>query len=230
MNIYKKQGKVIALVLACARMSFQKCRYFEWIYNAIGNFMACINFIESAKENKEVILQKWVDVFYSAYPLGSSGFVRTSKDRFTNPIGIITQSSLTVLYDAVLGDDVEPQKVQEALFDLIQLRAVQDMTPSKAVGPLAQLKLILKQEVYQSCLVACLEKSKDLKGAQALFDDFFIVEARIESLLLMAFDYYASDREKIFNLRVEEIHRNQSQLVRWAKVREEKLQTNHKEA
>lgn len=182
-----------------------------------------MSFTEFAKKNKDTLLQKWVDVFYSAYPLGSSGFVRTSKDKFTNPIGIITQSSLNVLYDAVIGEDIEPESVKNALAKLIELRAVQEMSPSRAVGPLVQMKHIFKQEVYQ----ACLEESKDSKSLQQLFDDYFIVEARIESLLFMAFDLYSGDREKIFNLRVEEIHRSQSQLVRWAKVHEKKLQTNH---
>lgn len=180
---------------------------------------------ELAKENKEILLQKWMDVFYNAYPLGSTGFVRTSKDEFTNPIGIITEKSLDVLFDAVIGLEVEPQNVHEAIDKLIQLRAVQDMSPSKAVGPLAQIKLILKDGPFQ----ACLKENKDSRRLPYLFEDFFIVEARVDSLILMALDMYSRDREKIFNLRVEEIHRNQSQLVRWAKVREEKLNTNHKE-
>lgn len=180
---------------------------------------------EFAKENKEVLLQKWVDVFYNAYPLGSTGFVRTSTDEFTNPIGLITQKSLDVLFDAVIGLDVEPKAVHDALDKLIQLRAVQDMSPSKAVGPLAQIKLILKQDPFQ----ACLKENKDSRRLSFLFEDFFIVEARVDSLILMALDLYSRDREKIFNLRVEEIHRNQSQLVRWAKVREDKLHTNHNE-
>lgn len=180
-------------------------------------------FIEKAKADKNTLLQKWIDVFYSAYPLGSTGFVRTSKDNFTNPIGFVTQNSLDVLYDAVLGDDVDPAKVGTALAELVQLRAIQNMTPSKAVGPLTQLKSILKKEV----LSVCMKKNNDSKMLEKLFDEYFIVDARIDTLVLMALDLYSGNREKIFNLRVEEIHRSQSQVVRWAKMREEKLKTNH---
>lgn len=180
-------------------------------------------FIEKAKADKNILLQKWIDMFFSAYPLGSSGFVRTSKDKFTNPIGFVTQVSLEILYDAVLGDDVSPTKVNDALIELVQLRAIQAMTPSKAVGPLGQIKMLLKQDV----LLACMKENNDSKNLKKLFDDYFIVDARIDALLLMALDLYASKREKVCNLRIEEIHRNQSQVVRWAKLREEKLKTNH---
>ena len=180
-------------------------------------------FIEKAKADKEILLQKWVDMFYCAYPLGSTGFVRTSKDNFTNPIGFVTQTSLNILYDAVIGDDVDPAKVHNALAELVQLRAIQNMTPAKAVGPLGQMKSLLKQEV----LAECMKKNKDSKMLEKLFDEYFIVDARIDALLLMALDLYSSNREKVFNLRVEEIHRSQSQVVRWAKRREENLTTNH---
>ena len=180
-------------------------------------------FLEKIKTDKSILLQKWVDMFYGAYPLGSSGFVRTSKDKFTNPIGLITQTSLDTLYDAVIGEDIDPQKVSAALTEIVQLRAIQSMTPSKAVGPLVQLKMIFKQDV----LSTCIEKSNDSKSSKQLLDDYFIVDARIDALLLMSLDFYSSDREKVFNLRVEEIHRSQSQVVRWAKLREEKIKTNH---
>ncbi len=54
-----------------------------------------------------------------------------------------------------------------------------------------------------------------------------MVAARIDGLLLVSLDLYAEDRERVYNLRVEEIHRSQSQVVRWAKLREEKMSTNH---
>lgn len=180
-------------------------------------------FIEKAKADKATLLQKWVDMLYCAYPLGSSGFVRTSKDNFTNPIGFVTQTSLNILYDAIIGDDVDPAKVSAALTELVQLRAIQNMTPSKAVGPLTQLKSLLKQEV----LSVCMKENKDSKMLEKLFDEYFIVDTRIDTLFLMALDLYSGNREKVFNLRVEEIHRSQSQVVRWAKMREEKLKTNH---
>ena len=72
-----------------------------------------------------------------------------------------------------------------------------------------------------------VKENKDSKVLQELMNDFFMVESRIDSLLLLSLDMYAADREKVYQLRVEEVHRSQSQVVRWAKLREEKLTTNH---
>lgn len=180
-------------------------------------------FNERVKRDKAVLLQKWVDKYYAAYPLGSTGFVRTSTDRFKNPIGIITQTSLNTLYDAVIGEDIELADVHNALNELIKLRAIQEMPASRAVGPMAQLKSLFKEEVFDELV----KENKDLKVLQEIFEEFFMVAARIDGLLLVSLDLYAEDREKVYNLRVEEIHRSQSQVVRWAKLREEKMSTNH---
>ncbi len=176
-----------------------------------------------AKEDKKILLTKWTDFFYKAYPLGSTGFVRSSTDEFANPVGHITTTSLDLLLDAVIGQSVDPQKVQDALVELIQLRAIQKMSPSQAVGPLVQLKKIIKEDVFS----ICVKENKELKGLNKLFDEYFIMEARVDSLFLMALDLYAAHKERVFNLRVEEVHRSQSQIVRWAKLDEEKRNSNH---
>lgn len=54
----------------------------------------------------------------------------------------------------------------------------------------------------------------------ARLNEYLAVESRVDSLGLMALDLYAGDREKVFNLRVEEIKRSQSQVVRWATLRQ----------
>lgn len=180
-------------------------------------------FTDKVKQEKEVLLQKWVDKYYAAYPLGSTGFIRTSTDRFKNPIGIITQTSLNTLYDAAIGEDIELNDVHKALSELVQLRAIQEMPPSRAVGPMAQLKTLFKEEVFD----ILVKDNKDPKILQEIFAEFFTVGARIDSLLLLSLDLYSADRERVFNLRVEEIHRSQSQITRWAKLREEKMSTNN---
>lgn len=180
-------------------------------------------FADKIKQEKDTLLQKWVDKYYAAYPLGSTGFIRTSTDKFKNPIGIITQTSLSTLYDAAIGEDIEFSDVHNALNELVKLRAVQEMPPSRAVGPMAQLKTLFKEEVFDSLV----KNNNNSKVLQEIFEGFFTVAARIDSLLLLSMDLYSADREKVFNLRVEEIHRSQSQITRWAKLREEKMSTNN---
>lgn len=171
-----------------------------------------MNITELCNKQRDTLLPRWVELFFAGYPLDGSGFLRTQNDPFANPVGRITREALAVLYDAVAGNDTEPETVRGAMDELMRLRAVQDMPPSKAVGPLYLLKPLLRQNILPEYL------GQDAAGAERLAG-YLAVESRVDSLGLMALDLYAGAREKVFNLRVEEIKRSQSQVVRWAKLR-----------
>ena len=184
-----------------------------------------MNVTEICVARREELLGAWAEKFISSYPLQSAGFVRTSTDPFANPVGQTIRASLGVLFDAVIGLDASPREVKAALNDLIRLRAVQDFTPSQAVGPLFLLKDIMRAVL----LGPDPAKSKDKKEqsgredatrvclpAGEILDGCFEAAARLDSLALLALDLYAADRERIFRMRVDEVKRAQSSLLRWA--------------
>ena len=175
-----------------------------------------MNITELCNERRATLLPRWTELFFAAYPLDGPGFLRTQTDPFANPVGRIVRESLPVLYDAAAGNDVEPDAVHAALADLMRLRAVQDMPPAKAVGPVFLLKTLLREAVLPEFV------RQDAGGGNtvARLNEYLAVESRVDSLGLMALDLYAGDREKVFNLRVEEIKRSQSQVVRWATLRQ----------
>ena len=107
---------------------------------------------ELCSSRRDVLVDRWVNRFFASYPLDSKGFMRTSRDRFANPVGETTRMAAGVLFNAVIGMDAEPETVKGALHDLIWIRAVQDMPPSKAVGALYLLKELLRAEVLPECL------------------------------------------------------------------------------
>jgi hypothetical protein len=94
------------------------------------------------------------------------------------------------------------------------VRAVQDMQPSKAVGALYLLKEILRSEIMPECL-----KSEN-SGAKVL-NEYLAMESRVDTLGLMALDMYSEARERVFRIRVEEVKRSQSAVIRLAKLRRE---------
>ena len=167
-----------------------------------------MNITELCNERRATLLPRWTELFFAAYPLDGPGFLRTQTDPFANPVGRIVRESLPVLYDAAAGNDVEPDAVHAALADLMRLRAVQDMPPAKAVGPVFLLKTLLREAVLPEFV------RQDTGGGNtvARLNEYLAVESRVDSLGLMALDLYAGDREKVFNLRVEEIKRSQSQV------------------
>lgn len=166
---------------------------------------------------RDVLVERWVNRFFSSYPLDSKGFMRTSRDRFANPVGETTRMAAGVLFNAVIGMDAEPETVKGALHDLIWIRAVQDMPPSKAVGALCLLKELLRAEVLPECL-------KPEHAGTGVLNDYLAMESRLDTLGLMALDMYSEARERVFRIRVEEVKRSQSQVIRLAKLRREQAE------
>ncbi|WP_295638169.1 RsbRD N-terminal domain-containing protein [uncultured Mailhella sp.] len=173
---------------------------------------------ELCSNRREALVDRWVNRFFASYPLDSKGFMRTSRDRFANPVGETTRRSASVLFDAVIGMDTEPDIVKQALHDLIWVRAVQDMPPSKAVGALYLLKEILRSEVLPECL-------KPENSGPEILKAYLDVESRLDTLGLLALDMYSDARERVFRIRVEEVKRSQSQVIRLAKLRREQAES-----
>ena len=173
-----------------------------------------MDIIELCSSQRDVLVDRWVNRFFSSYPLDSSGFMRTSRDRFANPVGETTRIAAAVLFDAVIGKDAGAESVKTALHVLVWVRAVQDMPPSKAVGALFLLKDLLRSEILPKCL------KPDLSGTAAL-NEYLAMESRVDTLGLMALDMYAEARERVFRVRVEEVKRSQSAVIRLAKLRRE---------
>lgn len=121
-----------------------------------------------------------------------------------------------MLFDAVIGLDASPRQVKAALDDLIRLRAVQDFTPSQAVGPLFLLKDILRTALLDPGFRRTERQDGPVRprgtpprrpSAGEILDGCFEAEARLDSLALLALDLYAADRERIFRMRVDEVKR-----------------------
>ena len=172
-----------------------------------------MNITEVCCSRRETIVDKWVNGFFASYPLDSKGFMRTSRDRFANPVGETTRIAAAILFDAVTGKDCEPETVKQALHDLVWVRAVQDMPPSKAIGALYLLKQLLREEILPECLKP--------DAATGTLNEYLDMESRIDTLGLMALDLYSAARERVFRIRVEEVKRSQSQIIRLAGLRRE---------
>ena len=153
---------------------------------------------------REQAIQKWTDAVFALYPFETTGFIRTKKDQFANPVGFATREAAAVLFDVVSGADVDTENVHEALGALVRIRAVQDMRPDQAVGVLFLFKPILR-ELF---LVDMLTEGR--------LNDYLEMESRVDSLALVAFNMYIGDRERVYAERVAEQRRGDSQLRRWA--------------
>lgn len=159
------------------------------MHRGVVRFMKLENLL---LQKRPAILERWLDLLFETYPAESSNFLKRKKGRFINPVGDTITQEMGSLYDELLlGWD--PEKISIFLDKIVRIRAVQEFSPSKALAFIYQLKHVVREEV---------EQEVRNEGIQEKLADF---EARIDDLALLGFDLYVKCREKIFELRANEI-------------------------
>jgi len=153
-------------------------------------------------QKKSPIVKKWCDVVLSTYPQESQKFLK-QKDRFANPIGNAIFKGIESLYDKLL-QDADCDKISLSLDEIIRVRAVQDFSPSRAVGFVFGLKKIIREELANE-----LQQN-------VVSEEWATFESRIDGLSLLCFDIYAQCRQKISDIRVNEVKNQSARLLKMA--------------
>ena len=145
---------------------------------------------EALQNNRYKIVDKWVDYTLATYQ--SSDFFRSEKDSFSNPIGSAVREALKKLF-ALLSKGADPAEFKQPLALIMHLRSVQEFTPSQAVAPLNAVKHITRE---------VLGSDKETKD---FITDLYDFEFAVDLAMLAAFDLYMECREKIYQIRLNEI-------------------------
>jgi hypothetical protein len=140
---------------------------------------------------KSRILDKWFDLILSTYPADAAQFFR-SKSTFTNPVGHTISQGIEDIFDGLVSG-AQLEQYRPFLDNIIRVRAVQDFTASKAVAFVFHLKTAVR--------AVCLQKT----ASQGLLDELLALELRIDELSLMAFDIFMQCREKLYDLKANEL-------------------------
>lgn len=165
--------------------------------------------LEILRGYKKEVASRWVEAVFATYPLETTGFLRTKNDPFTNPVAHMTREAAATLYDAMIGEDVEPEMVKAALERFVKLRAVQKFAPSQNMAVFYLMKPIIREMI----LPVMREKGQ--------LDAYLAMESRLDTLALLAFDIYTAARETVAESRIREIRNQHAQLARWASRLEE---------
>lgn len=160
-----------------------------------------MNLIDILIEKKEKILERWFDASVENYHEDTAKFLKHQKDPFANPVGSITYNSLDKIFDALISDSDHKDIIMKHLDSVIRVRAVQGFTPSEALSFISRLKSILREELSE------LIKRHDLIEDLGRFDD------KIDTLILNAFDIYMKCREKIYDLKANELRNMTFKLI-----------------
>ena len=138
---------------------------------------------------KEAIVGKWLTRVIDTYPPETARFLRSQKDPFANPVGQATRQSLNTLVE-LLNAESDEAAARAALDPVIRVRAIQAFSPAQAVGFVFELKSILRE-----CLSPASQNS----------EEWVSLDGRIDQLALVAFDIYMLCREKIYELKANEM-------------------------
>ncbi len=143
-------------------------------------------------EKKAPILKRWFNLIAETYPAEVSSFLG-EKDRFTNPVGFTISQEIDALYEQLLQDTVNSEQVSASLDNIIKIRALQDFSPHQAIAFVFLLKKAIRDEMGGEM------ERKQLLG------EWLNLESGIDKLASLAFDIYMECREKIYQLRVDEV-------------------------
>lgn len=158
---------------------------------------------ELLSRKKLSILTKWFDEVLNSYPADSHIFLRKKGDRFANPVGSTILESLEGLYGGLVGG-MEEEKVLSFLNPIIQIQAVQQISPSQAISFIPSLKKIVS-----------LELESEIQGHD-LFKELNEFDSEVDQLTLLSFDMYMVCREKINEIKIKEL-KNRSEEV-WQRI------------
>jgi hypothetical protein len=158
------------------------------------------------RERQSSIVEKWWNIILQTYPPETIIQLKKQDDQFTNPVGYnIKQAINEILRELIDKKTIEIESASSFLTNLIKIRAVQDLTPSRAISFIFFLKRVIREEL------------KNEISNNAIYDELLAFESKIDELVLYCFDLYVKCREKIYELKVDELRRMTFGLLRGTK-------------
>lgn len=161
--------------------------------------------IEAIAARSEELAQKWADLVLGTYPAETQAVWRKNRDQFTNPVGHNILKSTSELIPLLLTWN-DAEAVARSLDTIVKIRAVQDLSPGQALSFVFLLKKLLRQEFTAEL------------SAKGELEELLRFETRVDNLAVMAFDLYVASRDQIARMRVEEVKRAHTNIVRRANL------------
>ena len=153
--------------------------------------------LDVPEQQRNAVIREWLARTLQTYPEQTSRFLFRDEDPFRNPVGHALKKGLPVLFDEITGD-FNMGRIGPVLDEIVRIRTVQDFTASQAVGFIFFLKPIVRDKMERD------EAS------------LIILDSRINTTALLAFDLYTQCREKIHEIKVGEARRRVYMLERTA--------------
>ena len=159
-----------------------------------------MTFDELLQKSKDGIVDRWLKAALSVYPEEGSGSFLRQKDPFANPVGHRLRTGLRQIFETLLGG-TDGGTIRHHLHEILSIRAVQDLSVYQAAGFVFELKGAIREEMG------------DAATDPAFASELYGVDGKIDQIALVAFDVFVECREKLSELRVNEVKRQVSWIM-----------------
>lgn len=154
-----------------------------------------MNFNKFLEDNKEIIREKWYSIIAGTYQDTSGKFFFRNRDQqFSNPVAWTFTKEIPIILDEII-EGRKSEALYTALENVLRIRAVQEFSPSEALSFILSLKVLVKE---------LLGNNIEDRTIKSDFNDF---EAKVDAVLLISFDIYNRMREKLMEVRINELKR-----------------------
>jgi len=151
-----------------------------------------MNSTDFLNQNRNKVLENWLQAILESYPPDSIDFFKNKKDQFQNPVGHAISDGIEKIFDELLGE-FDQEKIIEPLERIIKIRTVQEFSPAQATAFIFPLKNVIRGVLGEHIRENHLE------------DQLYALDCRIDRLALYAFDIYMQCREKLFEIRINQV-------------------------
>jgi hypothetical protein len=157
-------------------------------------------FRELLTQKQAEIVRRWQELTMRTYPEDAFRFLKKEKDRFANPVGYAIVTNLELIFGELCAE-MDPEALRRGLDGIVRIRAVQDFNAGQALCFI----LLLKDAVRE------ILKPEELTPPDLV--ELLRFETRIDQALLLGFDLYMQDREKVYDIRANELRARSAKLV-----------------
>lgn len=145
-------------------------------------------------QRKTAIIKNWFALAVETYPPDTASFLKKQKDPFANPVGRTISTGLEALFNELLKEkEMDYEIITSFLDPIIRIRAVQNFSPAQAVSFIFLLKKAIRENI-----------KKEVSEEQ-LFSELLLFESKIDQLAMIAFNLYMQCKEKIYDLKANEM-------------------------
>ncbi|MDL2272691.1 RsbRD N-terminal domain-containing protein, partial [Desulfovibrio sp. OttesenSCG-928-I05] len=151
------------------------------------------------------LCSRWAESADAVYPFAAAGLLRTLRDPFANPVGGRTKAAASLILSGILDAEYDDDEFRVGLEEFLRVRAVQDMTPEEALAPVFVFKQLIREHL----------EAKKIPVTWELRGQLTVIEDRVDALALLAFGMYTRCRDAFHELRLKDVQRRHSQLLRY---------------